>query len=94
LEDIVEALGDGVINQEQTLILERQVVSVDGNTDKTVIKNFVNSMRVLDAQKLRDYISTIKCDVDLTITVGTPGGGSLTTFLPFTPRFFWPNSGF
>tara|TARA_R110000803_G_scaffold74903_2_gene139011 strand:+ start:8991 stop:10103 length:1113 start_codon:yes stop_codon:yes gene_type:complete len=92
LESIVDELKKGVINEEQTLILEKQIVSVDNSTDKTFIKNFVNSMRVLDAQKLRDYISTINCDVDLTITVGTPGGGSLTTFLPFTPRFFWPNS--
>tara|TARA_R100000908_G_scaffold41495_1_gene19256 strand:- start:1450 stop:2562 length:1113 start_codon:yes stop_codon:yes gene_type:complete len=92
LESMVDRLKEGVINEEQTLILERQVVSVDGNTDKAFIKNFVNSMRVLDAQKLRDYISEIKCDIDLTITVGTPGGGSMTTFLPFTPRFFWPNS--
>ena len=92
LESIVDELKKGVINEEQTLILEKQVVSVDGSTDKMFIKNFVNSMRVLDAQKLRDYISTIKCDIDLTITVGTPGGGSITTFLPFTPRFFWPNS--
>ena len=91
LEEMIEGLEEGVINEEQTLILEKQVVSVDGNSDYTFIKNFVNSMRVLDAQKLRDYVSTIKCDVDLTITVGTPGGGSLTTFLPFTPRFFWPN---
>ena len=92
LEAMVEKIEKNVINEEKTLILEKQVVSIDGNTDKTVIKNFVNSMRVLDAQKLRDYISEIKCDVDLTITVGTPGGGSLTTFLPFTPRFFWPNN--
>ncbi len=92
LESMVDKLKKGVINEEQTLILERQVVSVDGNTDKNFIKNFINSMRVLDAQELRSYISEIKCDIDLMITVGTPGGGSITTFLPFTPRFFWPNS--
>ena len=91
IEDITNNVSDGEINEEQTLILERQIVEVDGNSDNTFIKNFVNSMRVLDAQKLRAFIATIKCDVDMTITVGTPGGGSLTTFLPFTPRFFWPN---
>ena len=93
LEEIVENLPKGKVNEEQTLILERQIVEVDGNRDKNFIKNFVNSMRILDAQKFREYVSTIKCDVDLKITVGTPGGGSIDTFLPFTPRFFWPNSG-
>lgn len=91
LEEIVEKTPEGVVNEEQTLILERQIVEVDGNKDRTFIKNFVNSMRILDAQKLREYISTINCDVDLRITVRTPGGESMSTFLPFTPRFFWPN---
>ena len=93
LEEIIENLPEGRVSEEQTMILERQIVEVDGNKDKAFIKNFVNSMRILDAQKLREFVSKITCDVDLRITVGTPGGGSIDTFLPFTPRFFWPNSG-
>jgi len=91
LEEIISNTPDGVISEEQTLILERQIVDVDGNKDRLFIKNFANSMRILDAQKLRDFISTITCDIDLQISVRTPGGGSIDTFLPFTQRFFWPN---
>lgn len=93
LDEIVRNYPDNRINEEQTLILERQIVEVDGNRDRTFIKKFANNMRILDAQKLREYISTINCDVDLRITVRTPGDESITTFLPFTPTFFWPNSG-
>lgn len=92
LEEIVKNIPKGVINEEQTLVLERQIVEVDGNNNRAFIKKFVNSMRVLDAQKLREFASEIKCDIDLRITVRTPGGESIDTFLPFTPRFFWPNS--
>ncbi len=92
LEEIVQNTPEGAVSQEQTLVLERQIVDVDGNKDRTFIKKFVNSMRVLDAQKLREFASEIKCDIDLRITVRTPGGESIDTFLPFTPRFFWPNS--
>ena len=91
LEEIISNTPDGVISEEQTLILERQIVDVDGNKDRLFIKNFANSMRILDAQKLRDFVSTITCDIDLQISVRTPGGGSIDTFLPFTQRFFWPN---
>ena len=91
LEEIISNTPDGVIREEQTLILERQIVDVDGNKDRLFIKNFANSMRILDAQKLRDFVSTITCDIDLQISVRTPGGGSIDTFLPFTQRFFWPN---
>ena len=91
LEEIISNTPDGVVSEEQTLILEKQIVDVDGNNDRLFIKNFVNSMRILDAQKLRDFVSTITCDIDLQISVRTPGGGSIDTFLPFTQRFFWPN---
>ena len=91
LEEIVMNTPKGVVGEEQTLILERQIVDVDGNRDRLFIKKFVNNMRVLDAQKLREFTSTIICDIDLQINVRTPGGGSVDTFLPFTQRFFWPN---
>jgi hypothetical protein len=91
LEEIVMNTPEGVVGEEQTLILERQIVDVDGNRDRLFIKKFVNNMRVLDAQKLREFTSTIICDIDLQINVRTPGGGSIDTFLPFTQRFFWPN---
>jgi len=91
LEEIISNTPDGVVSEEQTLILEKQIVDVDGSKDRLFIKNFVNSMRILDAQKLRNFVSTITCDIDLQISVRTPGGGSIDTFLPFTQRFFWPN---
>jgi hypothetical protein len=50
-------------------------------------------MRVGDAKELREYIDSIDCGVDLRITVRTPGGGSVTTFLPLNLKFFWPNFG-
>jgi hypothetical protein len=88
----VEATKDLPVNEEATLILEAQIVAVDGNRDRDFIKNFVRDMRVGDAQKLRDYFDKIECGVDMNLTVRTPGGGSVETFLPFTPKFFWPNS--
>lgn len=91
LEKIAENKKSELINVEQTLILERQVVEVNGNKDRTFINDFVNNMRILDAQKLREYIKKIDCGIDMMITVGTPGGESITTFLPLTPKFFWPN---
>ena len=92
LEEIVEKSKDNPINQEQTLILERQLVEIDGNKDVAYIKDFANSMRVGDAQGLRNYISKIECGIDMNIDVRTPGGGSINMFLPITPRFFWPDS--
>ena len=92
LEKIVLANKDNLINQEQTLILQNQLIEVNGNRDRNFINNFVNNMRIMDTQKLREYMSSIDCGVDMNITVRTPGGGSINTFLPLTTKFFWPNA--
>lgn len=92
LEKIVLANKDNLINQEQTLILQNQLIEVNGNRDRNFINNFVNNMRIMDTQKLREYMLSIDCGVDMNITVRTPGGGSINTFLPLTTKFFWPNA--
>ena len=92
LEKIVLANKDNIINEEQTLILQNQLVEINGNRDRNFINDFVNNLRVMDSQKLRDYIKSIDCGVDMNITVRTPGGGSIKTFLPLTTKFFWPNA--
>jgi len=96
IDDIQKIVDDeeknGIpINNTSTYALERQLVEVDGERNKTLIKEFVQNMRVGDAKALRDYISNIESGVDLNIEVGTPGGGSIKTFLPLNFKFFWPN---
>mgnify|MGYP000533459672 CR=1 FL=1 len=81
------------VNNTNTYTLAKQLVSVNGDTNPETITAFSENMRVGDAKGLREYIDSIDCGVDLRITVGTPGGGSITTFLPLNLKFFWPNIG-
>lgn len=69
------------------------IVEVNGNRDRNVIRDFSNSLRIKDAKEFSEYLDKLECGVDMTITVGTPGGGSIETFLPLNFNFFWPNSG-
>lgn len=92
LNEVMESKKEDLVNEEQTMIFENQIVSVNGNKDRAFIKDFSTSMRVLDAQKLREFIGTIECGVDMMIEVRSPGGETIKTFLPLTPRFFWPNT--
>jgi hypothetical protein len=93
LEQISKFLKEenNLINVEATLILENQIVEIDGIRDKNYISEFIDTMRILDSKKLKDYINTIACGIDTNVTFGTPGGGSVTRFLPFTIKFFWPD---
>ena len=82
---------DDFINSESTMILEAQIASINGNMDRAYISNYVENMRVLDAKKLRDYMSTVYCGIDMNISIQTPKGDIVNTFLPLTTKFFWPD---
>jgi len=69
------------------------IVEVNGDRNRTMIRDFVNYMRIADSKAFNSFVSTIDAGVDLNIEVGTPGGGSVKTFLPLNLRFFWPDFG-
>lgn len=79
------------VNYVTTYTLEKQLVEVDGNRDKNMIREFVQNMRLRDSKELKEYSTKIESGIDLDIEVGTPGGGSIKTFLPLNIKFFWPN---
>ena len=96
LEDIEKMLekdreNNIPVNNTGTYTLERQIVEINGDRNKTNIKEFIQNMRIRDSKELRTYMESIDCGVDLRIEVGTPGGGSIKTFLPLSVQFFWPD---
>jgi hypothetical protein len=79
------------VNNSNTYMLEKMIVEVNGNTDRTMIRDFVNYMRIGDSKAFTKFVETLDTGIDLNIEVGTPGGGSVKTFLPLNLRFFWPD---
>lgn len=79
------------VNNNTTYTWERTIVEVNGNRDKNFIREFSQSLRIRDAKELKQYIDKIDSGIELDITIGTPGGGSIDTFLPLNLSFFWPN---
>jgi hypothetical protein len=80
-----------LVNNVNTYKLEKMIVEVNGDTNKVMIRDFVNYMRISDSKAFNTYVDSIDAGVDLNIEVGTPGGGSVKTFLPLNVRFFWPD---
>ena len=80
-----------LINNTSTYMLERMIVEVNGSRDRVMIRDFANAMRIPDARAFNQHVDSIDCGIDLNINVLTPGGGSITTFLPLNLNFFWPN---
>lgn len=80
-----------LVNNVNTYKLEKMIVEVNGDTNKMMIRDFVNYMRISDSKAFNTYVDSIDAGVDLNIEVRTPGGGSVKTFLPLNVRFFWPD---
>lgn len=79
------------VNNMATYTMEHLIVEVNGNRDRNFIKEYVNSIRIRDGKAFSDYVTSIECGIDMNISVKTPGGGSIETFLPLNLNFFWPN---
>ena len=75
--------------------LEMQIVSVNGNTDRKYIHNYVNTMPIRDASSLRKYIAKNTPGVDYNFEIQKPeslGGGSMSVFLQFDQFIFLVDS--
>ena len=74
---------------EATTRLKYMLLSVDGNEEKKDIRDFIdNYLLARDARALREHITQIQPDVDLTFF---PDGGGEPTNMPIGLNFFWPD---
>jgi len=78
------------ISNKLILTLERQVVSIDGETDKMKISNILKNLKIMDSRSLRKYIEEIEPGLNLQTVARTQGGESVSCFLRFNRTFFWP----
>ena len=66
------------------------IISIDGNTDKKDIREFVdNYLLAKDARAFREEIKSISPDIDLKY-VGNEGE---EVDIPINLNFFWPDAG-
>jgi hypothetical protein len=68
--------------------LKYMLTSVGGNTDRKVVREFVdNELLARDSRSLRQEIKRISPDIDLTIQ----GDGGEDITVPISLNFFWPD---
>jgi hypothetical protein len=79
------------LSSEITTRLKHQIISVDGNDDKTSIKEFVEQyLLASDSRALRSYIKSVSPDVDLSTKV-VINGVEEDIDIPINLNFFWPD---
>ena len=81
-------------SSELTTRLKTMLLSVDGESDKEYIINFVeNEFLSRDSLAFRKHLSTITPDMDMTTTIVDSSGKETEVMIPITVRFFWPSTG-
>lgn len=74
---------------EVTTRLKHSILSIDGESDRKVVRDFVdNAFLARDAKAFRDYVREIQPDVDLTFF---PSTSDTRINIPIGLDFFWPN---
>ena len=85
-----EKMGD--VGYQGTTRLKHIILSVDGDSKKTTINNFVdNEFLSRDAHAFRSHISAIMPDVDMTSTYRDEYGEEKEFTVPMTVSFLWPS---
>ena len=75
--------------------LEMQIMSVNGNTDRKYIHEYVMTMPIRDASSVRKYIARNTPGVDYNFEIEKPkslGGGSMKVFLQFDQFIFFTDT--
>jgi len=87
--DALKKLNKGG-SAELTTRLRFMITSVNGDTSKSTINDFVNNyLLAQDSRALREHISSIQPDVDLSFF---PSGSKIKRNLPLGVKLFWPDS--
>jgi hypothetical protein len=87
------AVSKGSRDTQLSTRLGYMITEVDGNNDPGFIRMFVENMKALDSRALRNYISSVQPDIDLSIDViDEETGDPFRTDVRIESHFFWPNS--
>ena len=100
-EDVDEIIGiigddfrlnfDDVVPNFITNQMIAHTYSINGNTDREYVTNYIENMRIGEAVKFREFYNKNTPGVDLSITIEIPesdGGGSFDTFLRIQDTIF------
>ena len=81
------------IVRTMTSRMKRIIASVDGNSEKQYINEFVdNELLSVDSLELRKYLNSINPDINMTAVTTFPDGTEQEVAVEITAQFFWPSA--
>lgn len=79
------------LDETVTKRLERLIMEIDGDRDKSRIAQFISRMKIGDSVAIRKAYSNNEPGIDMNLEVEAPSGEFFRTSIPISPSFFWPD---
>lgn len=90
IEQMSESYPQGRVVPTVTWRLNKQIVELNGSTDRTQISTFIESMPIVDSKFIRNFLRQNVPSLDLNKTVIAPSGEKVSVSIAFGVEFFRP----
>ena len=90
IEKMVDSYPSNRVAPKVTWRLNKQIVAIDGNTDKGMIAQFVETMPIMDSKFIRTFLNDNEPRLDLQKEVTAPSGEKVIVDITFGVDFFRP----
>ncbi len=90
IQKIIDTYPQGRVAPKVTLRLNKEIVEVNGTSDRAEIAKFVEQMPIMDSKYIRKFMDENEPKLDLRREVIAPSGERLTVNVGFGVEFFRP----
>jgi hypothetical protein len=90
IANLSEMYPQGRVVPKITWRMQKEIIEVDGSTDKSIIAKFVESMPISDSKYIRKFMNENEPKLDMTRMLIAPSGEKLTVNVGFGADFFRP----
>ena len=90
IEKLVDTYPSNRVAPKVTWKLNKQIVSVDGESDKGVIAKYIETMPIMDSKFVRNFLNENEPRLELQKEVTAPSGEKVIVDITFGVEFFRP----
>lgn len=90
IEKMVDSYPTNRVAPKVTWRLNKQILSIDGNTDRGMIGKFIETMPIMDSKFIRTFLNDNEPRLDLQKEVTAPSGEKVIVDITFGVEFFRP----
>ena len=90
IEKMVDSYPTNRVAPKVTWRLNKQILSIDGNTDRGMIGKFIETMPIMDSKFIRTFLNDNEPRLDLQKEVTAPSGEKVIVAITFGVEFFRP----